>query len=549
MGYYYFPDYNNCIANIPNSVMKYFGAEAPGNTLPVLDEHLDREYKNVVLLVLDGMGITILNDLDHKGLLRKHQTDKIDSVFLTSTVPATTALMTGLQPCEHAWLGWDNYYKDIDKNVTVFLNKIQYTNEPAADYHVAGTFTPYKSAVDRINEAGVKAYVSSPFAEPNPDTFQKVLNRVKKLCNEPGRKYIYAYWPSPDDVIHKTGCHSEETKKCLKDMEKKIAKFASEMGDTLLIVTADHGLIDTEISKLQDHPEIVDCLERLPALEPRAMTFFVKKGRKRDFVKEFNKVYGEQFELLTKEKLLREKYMGTGTEHPKFRDMLGDYFAFAKENMSVMFDEEEPWKAMHGAASYEEVKVPLIVIKDFFYLGTDVDAYVEEALKRLEKAYPWATRERMNDHYSYKIEETDGKKKFVKYYTWDDGTSNRYAEGWDGELFVQQIVEDHRTHIEWQNEVEEVFDVRPDYGVEITGWYLESFEFRLHKLGGYSCFVQAGDRSAGASRTFFFTPEMMSGTFEEFLDSNKELFSGRFGLDKKYMLNFKGLKEFLGFRV
>ena len=105
MGYYYFPDYNNCIANIPNSVMKYFGAETVGKSLLALDKHLNREYKNVVLLVLDGMGITILNDLDHEGLLRKHQTDKIDSVFLTSTVPATTALMTGLQPCERAWLG------------------------------------------------------------------------------------------------------------------------------------------------------------------------------------------------------------------------------------------------------------------------------------------------------------------------------------------------------------------------------------------------------------------------------------------------------------
>lgn len=549
MGYCYFPNYDNCIAGIPNSILKHFRADPVGKTLPALNTHLDREYKNVVLLVLDGMGLTILNDLEYEGILRRHQTDKIDSVFLTSTVPATTTLMTGLQPCEHAWLGWDNYYKDIDKNVTVFRNTVQYTKEPASDFNVAGTLTPVKSVVDKINEAGVKAYMSSPFAAPNPDTFQKVLNRVKKLCNEPGRKYIYAYWPSPDDVIHKTGCHSEETKKCVKDLEKKITKFASEMGDTLLIVTADHGLVDTEISKLQDHPEILDCLERLPSLEPRAMTFFVKKGRKRDFVKEFTKVYGEEFELLTKNELLENKLMGTNPEHAKFRDMIGDYFAYATDQMSIMFDEEEPWKAMHGAASYQEVKVPLIVIKDFFYLGEDADAYVDEALKRLTRDYPWATKERMDDHYSYKIEETDGKKEFVKYYTWDDGTSNRYAEGWDGELFVQQIVEDHRTHIEWQNEIKEVFDVRPDYGVDLAGWHLERFEFRSHELGSYSCFVQAGDRSAGASRTFFFTPEMMSGTFEEFLNSNDELFLGAFGLNKDYMREFKGLKEFLGFRA
>ena len=40
----------------------------------------------------------------------------------------------------------------------------------------------------------------------------------------------------------------------------------------------------------------------------------------------------------------------------------------------------------------------------------------------------------------------------------------------------------------------------------------------------------------------------MSGSFEDFLAANKELFSGSFGLTADYMRNFEGLKEFLGFR-
>lgn len=35
--------------------------------------------------------------------------------------------MSGLQPSEHGWLGWDCFYPQVDKNVTVFLNTVQGT--------------------------------------------------------------------------------------------------------------------------------------------------------------------------------------------------------------------------------------------------------------------------------------------------------------------------------------------------------------------------------------------------------------------------------------
>ena len=55
---------------------------------------------------------------------------------------------------------------------------------------------------------------------------------------------------------------------------------------------------------------------------------------------------------------------------------------------------------------------------------------------------------------------------------------------------------------------------------------------------------------SGAARPFerLFAPEQMNGTFEEFLDANRELLSGAFGLNKEYMEKFKGLREFLGFK-
>lgn len=196
----------------------------------------------------------------------------------------------------------------------------------------------------------------------------------------------------------------------------------------------------------------------------------------------------------------------------------------------------------------DEPSVPLIVFKDFFFLGTGVNDYVNEALRRLSKKYPWTDISISDKHYTYVIEDAEGKKEFVKYYTWDDNSSKRYAEGWDGELFIKSIICDQRSRIEHANEVKEVFDVMPDYGVDCHGWGLERFEFRSHVLGGYSAFVQAGDRCTGGSREFYFPPDVMSGTFKDFLDKNGELLSGAFGLDREYMEKFEGLKEFLGFK-
>ena len=320
------------------------------------------------------------------------------------------------------------------------------------------------------------------------------------------------------------------------------------MKDTLLIITADHGHVDTEMSQLEDYPELMDCMERLPAIEPRLATFFIKKGRKREFRTLFNRIYKGKFDLLTKKEVLERKLFGTGTEHPKFRDMLGDYIAVAIDDLTLIHTKKVKWVSSHGGVTEREMRVPVLIFKDFYFLGTDVDAYVDEALKRLKKMYPWAKKSLFNKSYRYAIEDVDGKKKFIKYYDWDDGTFSRYDDDWDGELFIQEIIQDQMSHITGANKVKDVLDVRPDAGVECHGWYLERFEFRLHVLGGYSAFVQAGDRSAGGSREFFFIPEQMSGTFSEFLDSNDELLSGHFGLTRDYMEKFEGLKEFLGFK-
>ena len=67
------PDYQNSILNLVNSILHNYGAPHRYTTLPEADEILKKDYRHVVLLVLDGMGVSVLERfLPEESFLRSH---------------------------------------------------------------------------------------------------------------------------------------------------------------------------------------------------------------------------------------------------------------------------------------------------------------------------------------------------------------------------------------------------------------------------------------------------------------------------------------------
>ncbi|MBR5347790.1 MAG: alkaline phosphatase family protein [Lachnospiraceae bacterium] len=422
------PDLDQCLVNFANSILVNFGAKSTVPTLPLADRYLAKNYRNVVVLLLDAMGTAILQKhLSPDGFFRKHLAGSMSSVFPPTTVAATTSIITGQYPCEHAWLGWDCYYPQLQKNVTVYLNSDQLTEansafakegaeideprdgfpplekmRPAADFHVGFTYTPYKDVISKITEAGGNAFYSSPFVTPNPQTLDEILTRVKTLCAEPGRKFVYAYWNEPDGTMHKTGTTSDATHEVITAIEKQVESFAGELpDDTLLFITADHGHMDSRNVCLLDYPEITKCLVRLPSIEPRALNLFVKDEYKESFPSLWKSTFGEKFLLLSRDEVIAKKLFGpvdagfapkpgddesagedaacvsaesaTKDEpvaasvkaHPLFRDMLGDYLAIAISDLSIFNTHIEAhlMPGGHAGLTQEELEIPLIAVE------------------------------------------------------------------------------------------------------------------------------------------------------------------------------------------
>lgn len=380
------PDYDKCLVNLSNSILKKFGAETIHDTLPAADELLKSDQKNVVVLVLDALGMTILNKhLKEDGLFRSHLAAVYDSVYPPTTVAATTSLMSGLYPDEHGWIGWDMYYPELDKNVSVFRNYYQITEKedakPLQDgswdesslneidhvegFHAGNRFCPYETIVDRIEKAGGQAYFAMPFMPPYPQDLDAILDRTKDLCSGPVKKFIYAYWNEPDSTMHATGTMSSKTHEMVTSLEEKIGEFVEGLSDTLLVVTADHGHMDSCNLCISDYPEVLKCLKRSPSFEPRTINLFVKDEYKETFPKIFKDNFGEDFILLTREEVIANKVFGKGMIRDGLAEMIGDFVALSVGKTSVFIThlEAQLTPGGHAGLTGEEIKIPLIAIE------------------------------------------------------------------------------------------------------------------------------------------------------------------------------------------
>ena len=81
------------------------------------------------------------------------------------------------------------------------------------------------------------------------------------------------------------------------------------------------------------------------------------------FPEVFRKHFGDDFLLLTKEKVFREKLFGPGTDRPGLRNTVGDYVALAVSDSSIFntHHETQMMPGGHAGLTAEESLIPLII--------------------------------------------------------------------------------------------------------------------------------------------------------------------------------------------
>lgn len=363
-----YPDYSQSILALTNSILFHYGVKDINHpTLKEADEVLKKNYKNVILCLFDGMGY--LNMEDHKDdcpFMYSHLKRSISSVFPPTTVAATTAVLSGRSPIETGWVGWDLYFKELGYNVDVFPNKIQFSKETAADYHVGTRYLPYKNIFARIREANQDVEVNyvSDFGE----TPYKNLTAGKKIlldiCKKEKPQFTYFYNVYPDEIMHTNGINGPKTAKWFRKLDKFVSELFKETEDTLIICIADHGLIDVEWIYLDEYPDILNALVRMPSIEARASSLFIKDEYKDSFEESFNKQLGDKFKLLSRKEVLDNKLFGEGKNHERTEDFLGDYLAIATDKYCMGISRmNNNLIAHHAGLTEKEMLVPFVMIE------------------------------------------------------------------------------------------------------------------------------------------------------------------------------------------
>ncbi len=188
-----------------------------------------------------------------------------------------------------------------------------------------------------------------------------------------------------------------------------------------------------------------------------------------------------------------------------------------------------------------------MMVSNKFPYGYDVNAYIDKAFEQMKEDFPWATRDMIAEHTNYGIEKVDGDYQYVSRYSWNEDSLKAYPADIDCEEFIRRLANGHEWELEHANPVKESIDVPSSCRCR-GDWFLEIYQIRKHVLGGYSAYVQAGNRSAGGSRTFFIPASYLKLPWEEFLDKYLELVSpGPFYVGRNDLENAPGLKEFLGY--
>ena len=362
------PDFTKNIVNISATLAEFLGCPNDKPVLPELAEELNKGYKNVVFLIMDGMGIHPINkNLPDNSFIKRNIRRVLTSVFPSTTTNATTTFLTNKYPMEHGWFGWSLYFEEIKRAIDIFLGVDSYTREYIGKEYVKGVL-PYEPFYKQANSRYKLSSVVPEFCDYTDaerhtwSSFEEMLEQIEGICKEDGKQFIYAYCDEPDHSMHEHGVTSEFTRALMNKLNDGIEQMFNRLDDTLLIISADHGMTDVSgVVELYKDEELLSMLEWPPYLEARATAFKVKEDSKEEFARLFNERYGDDFVLFRTEDMIADNYFGVNVVNDKAK-LLGDFIAVCNTHKIVQLSSYSSNFKGHHTSLAEEMEVPLIFI-------------------------------------------------------------------------------------------------------------------------------------------------------------------------------------------
>jgi len=330
----------------------------------------------VCVVLVDGLGQTNLSErAGHAPFLRRRlgEREPLTSTFPSTTATALSTFGTGVPPGSTAMLG----YTVRDPQTGSLGNLVSWTGlpEPRRWQPVPTVFERLVAAGVAVTSVGPARFAGSGLTEaalrgPAYRTADRLAQRVDAavdVLRAPGVAYLY--WGDIDKAGHHHGWGSWQWGDEVETLDRELARLAASLPpDTVLVVTADHGMVDVDRSQRWDvaTDERLGAGVALVAGEPRALHLHLHPEAVADRVAAiWRDVLGDAALVTTREAAVADGWFGAVDD--RVNPVIGDVVV-AMAGRATVVDSRTQTPAslelvgVHGSLTPHEMLVPCVVV-------------------------------------------------------------------------------------------------------------------------------------------------------------------------------------------
>lgn len=371
------PDYGQAaLADLMPSVLAALGVDGEPTTLAL------PEMSRAVVLLVDGLGWELLCDHpDAAPFLTSLAGRPLTTGFPSTTVTSLASFGTGLPPGQHGLTGYTSWVHEVDATV----GWLGWT--PTGGYEdlrarlVPEDLQPHPTVFERAEAAGVRVTVAAPAHFQGSGLTRAVLRGgLYRGAVTPGdavahavdgsrqgdRSLVYCYTPDLDLTGHVRGVDSEAWLSQLVLVDRYAEELATRLpAGTVLLVTADHGMVDVAEQDRVDVDAEPDLQAGVRALagEPRARHVHVEPGAVDDVLAAWTARLGDRMWVGRGDDAVSAGLFGPVVSADA-RRRIGDVVAVATGDVAVVQRQADPLMSgllgQHGALTDAERLVPLL---------------------------------------------------------------------------------------------------------------------------------------------------------------------------------------------
>jgi hypothetical protein len=375
------PDYaGGSLVNLIASLVAARGGRALHAPLTALPPSEISHARNIVLLIVDGLGDGYLRRRGAGSALARSRRCAMTSVFPSTTASAITTSYTGCTPLEHGLTGWYTYFGEAGCVAAALPFRSRGDQLPLSARGVSAervfrSDSLFETLPARSIVVTYRAIIDSDYnlrhckgAERRAyGTLDELVDQVEAAVKSgPDPKFVYAYWPQYDAISHRFGSESPQAFAEFEKIDQAYERLVTRLRHTesALIVTADHGFIDSVPEECIEPPAAISSQLRFPLCGERRVAYCHVQSIK-EFVPRARDWLGERADVRLSAELANEGWFGDGVAHPRFAERIGDVALVMRGRYTVKdWTPGEPRYlhiGNHGGTSEDEMTIPLLM--------------------------------------------------------------------------------------------------------------------------------------------------------------------------------------------